>query len=81
MVATNAFGMGIDKPDVRLVCHVSLPRNVENFYQEAGRGGRDGKPAESVLICNEADIVRLQKLIGYSCFPPRSVRAGSRGRR
>ncbi|NND71265.1 MAG: ATP-dependent DNA helicase RecQ [Rhodothermales bacterium] len=74
MVSTNAFGMGIDKPDVRVVCHAGLPRNIENFYQEAGRGGRDGKAALSVLMYNDADIARLRQLVDYSCYPPRHVR-------
>jgi ATP-dependent DNA helicase RecQ len=68
MVATNAFGMGIDKPDVRLVVHVDCPDSIEAYFQEAGRAGRDGQKAYAVLLYNRADERKLQKRITDS-FP------------
>jgi ATP-dependent DNA helicase RecQ len=66
MVSTNAFGMGIDKPDVRLVVHVDIPENLESYYQEAGRAGRDEKRAYAVVIYHESDISNLQQKTAIS---------------
>lgn len=70
MVATNAFGMGIDKSNVRFVIHYNMPKNMEAYYQEAGRAGRDGEPSECILLFGEQDVILQKYLVEQNIVSP-----------
>ncbi|HLY48692.1 MAG TPA: ATP-dependent DNA helicase RecQ [Solirubrobacteraceae bacterium] len=75
VVATNAFGMGVDKADVRSVVHWAIPKSVEAYYQEVGRGGRDGDPARGILLASRTDLGRLINFIKGDAVEPEDVLA------
>ncbi|WPP04714.1 DNA helicase RecQ [Methylocella tundrae] len=74
IVATIAFGMGIDKPNVRFVCHADLPQSIEAYYQEIGRAGRDGLPSDTLTLFGEADVRLRERQISESDSPPERKR-------
>jgi ATP-dependent DNA helicase RecQ len=76
MVATNAFGMGIDKPDVCLVIHLGVPARPESYFQEAGRAGRDGEPSRCEILWTKGDLVLAANMTGARGKRPHGVATG-----